>query len=401
MDHLSKKHQPGSTVVVAVACLTSIGVLLAFPNESNARLIAILLMIVVVIAEIIQYRRHTLTTDRLAQQESELKSALDKNHILNEQLHYTENLFIQLTPIWKRHIGTSRAQTAESVENLSARFSEIANDLQELMHTSRTHQGEGGMVKAIESDKQSLYSMFTDMKEILNTSNSMFSRINHLTGFVSDLDEMAMEVEKIAEQTNMLALNAAIEAARAGESGRGFAVVADEVRNLSSQSGETGEKIANKIADLIKEMNDYYKTAEENKNTESKTIGKEEQLIEQIISNLESRAATLEEDSTVLLTMNQRLAKQVEQTLVSLQFQDRVSQILEQVTNSMEQIEELISRRQEQRKTDAQPEVLDINALLSNMKVEYTTQEQHKNHTADEEAEDIQPAAAQGEVTFF
>ena len=401
MDHSSKKYQPRSTVVAAVACLTSIGVLLALPDESYARLIAILFMTVVVIAEIIQYRRHTLATEQLAQQASELNSVLDKNHILNEQIHYTENLFIQLTPIWKRHIETSRTQTAESVENLSVRFSEIANDLQELMQTSRTHQGEGGMVKAIESDKKSLYSMFTDMKEILNTSNSMFSKIDHLTGFVSELDEMAMEVEKIAEQTNMLALNAAIEAARAGESGRGFAVVADEVRNLSSQSGETGEKIANKISDLIKEMNDYYKTAEENKNTESKTIGKEEHLIEQIISNLESRAATLEEDSTVLLTMNQRLANQVEQTLVSLQFQDRVSQILEQVTNSMGQIEELISRRQEQRKTDAQPEVLDINALLSNMKVEYTTQEQHKNHTTDEKAEDTQPAAAQGEVTFF
>ena len=53
----------------------------------------------------------------------------------------------------------------------------------------------------------------------------MIDEVRQLSTHTHQLDAMAKEVRKVAEQINLLALNAAIEAARAGENGRGFAVV--------------------------------------------------------------------------------------------------------------------------------------------------------------------------------
>jgi methyl-accepting chemotaxis protein len=66
----------------------------------------------------------------------------------------------------------------------------------------------------------------------------------------SKVENMVLEITKIAKQTNLLALNASIEAARAGEFGKGFAVVASEVQKLASESN----RVAKEINDLVKEL---------------------------------------------------------------------------------------------------------------------------------------------------
>lgn len=66
----------------------------------------------------------------------------------------------------------------------------------------------------------------------------------------SKVENMVLEITKIAKQTNLLALNASIEAARAGEFGKGFAVVASEVQKLAGESN----RVAKEINDLVKEL---------------------------------------------------------------------------------------------------------------------------------------------------
>lgn len=57
------------------------------------------------------------------------------------------------------------------------------------------------------------------------------------------IDEMAEQILKITNQTNLLSINASIEAAHAGDAGKGFSIVADEIGTLAGDSSKTATEI--------------------------------------------------------------------------------------------------------------------------------------------------------------
>ena len=75
----------------------------------------------------------------------------------------------------------------------------------------------------------------------------------HVTGFAGAMDQVrrtSLDIERIAETTNILAFNAMIEARRAGEAGKTFAVVAGEVKSLAGETRRATEEISRTVATL-------------------------------------------------------------------------------------------------------------------------------------------------------
>lgn len=109
-----------------------------------------------------------------------------------------------------------------------------------------------------------------------NLTNQSAQKIREATDLIAD----------IAGQTNLLSLNASIEAARAGENGKGFAVVADEIRQLSEQSRQSAEKIAEIVNTLL-----------ENSNTSVHTMN-------DVAENIQTQNQKLVETGTMFKSLN-------------------------------------------------------------------------------------------------
>lgn len=322
---------------------------------------------------------------KAVQQQSEANSRVEDQH---------RQVWEQIVPVWQRHLSSSRELSEGAINELSARFSHLVTLIVDTRNVALTHQqtdnGEG-----FAHDKKMLTTFFNRLKDYDAATDKLFDKIESLQGFTNDLDQMALAVANIAEQTNMLALNAAIEAARAGDAGRGFAVVAQEVRELSSQSGGTGEQIAHKVSEVKAVMGNILESANKARDQEDETLDEGESYINEVIEHLENLARELITEGENLLRVNQQIQQQIEQVLVELQFQDRVSQILSQVLTSMDSLSVQLRQASEDHSM-----TIDVNGVLAQMKTNYTTVEEHRQHNPKDTQVDNESAAG-GSINFF
>lgn len=86
---------------------------------------------------------------------------------------------------------------------------------------------------------------------------NMTKGVKQCEELIDKIQQNTSELNNIQRRQNILALNASIEAARAGEMGRGFNVVAKQVGDLSIESRQLNEQIANnvtRISEIVHSM---------------------------------------------------------------------------------------------------------------------------------------------------
>ncbi len=309
-----------------------------------------------------------------------------QNEILQYQEYVLslESLCQQMLPILSRQIESSNMQTEQSINELSGGFSALASQLEEVISASQSKSnnlGDGqGIINLFKESENSLKTVIDSLESSLSLEDRLLSEVQGLSAQTSELNEMAGAVGQIADQINLLALNAAIEAARAGEHGRGFAVVADEVRKLASMSADTGQKMIEKVTNIVEAVNDTQKQAEESITHNRTVVDDGKTTIDSVFSRLQDTIETLQDDSSSLRSSSEDIRDQISNVLVSFQFQDRVSQILNKVLNDMNTMVENVNGSQSQRLDAKVLTPVNFEEQIAQMKNCYTTEEQHYMH---------------------
>tara|TARA_R110000851_G_scaffold3048_4_gene12337 strand:+ start:4732 stop:5919 length:1188 start_codon:yes stop_codon:yes gene_type:complete len=296
----------------------------------------------------------------------------------DEKFEKFSDLCQAILPLWQGQIDDVIAQSTEAVNALAMRFAQIVQALRETLQEvgalDSRNSGEG-IADVMSQSETQLNSLNSNFQLILSSKIELLSEVTQLQIFTDQLQSMATDVQGIADQTNLLALNAAIEAARAGENGRGFAVVASEVRSLSQRSSDTGKQMTGKV-DSICAAIDSAVDVTENQLEDEKIKSKEsQQLIHDVISRLELMINQFATSSGLLKDQGEHISDEINDVLVSLQFQDRVAQILEHTKGEIGRFALLLA-------DPTEIEKIDKTSWLAEMSLGYTTTEQRSLHAS-------------------
>jgi methyl-accepting chemotaxis protein len=301
-------------------------------------------------------------------------------------------LMSAVLPVWEKQLETIKTQTETAVNELVNSFVNMVGELDgagfgAVTDVSGHAQNErsASAITLLQLVKRELAPITDSFSRMIKSKDELLVCIRDLGSSVADMEEMAHEVGLIASQTNLLAINAAIEAARAGVHGRSFAVVAGEVRKLSMMSADMGKRIGARINQVSSSMQVVLETA-------SRASVKDNAILEvtgSVVLDVLQHVEAIDDNAENMLEKGKSIRANIEQLLISLQFQDRVSQILGAVSNDMEKMQNTVTHfGYEEMPT---PEEW-LDALAST----YTMEEERQHHRGA-----MAVVSSDDEVTFF
>jgi len=322
---------------------------------------------------------------RLESQLADIQSETQPNESLSESV---QKLASRHLPIWAHQVSDCINLTTQEMDELTQRFAGIVSNLSDI-GSSKVEADK----LSVEQIKNRLYSISTALTILVGIRQEAKKEIDELLAFTIKLESMAQDVRDIADQTNLLALNAAIESARVGELGRGFAVVADEVRSLANRSGKIAEAIINNVVQINDRFNRMEKKSQASVSIENDLIEAAGTHIQEVITQHNETHRQRDEAAAHLASLSSDISSNIETALVSMQFQDRVSQVLGHVRGNLTTLSQML---------DDLPG-LDVDSLLDKMAAEYTTTSEREIHRklTGVELKDTAQESDDGEVVFL
>lgn len=273
---------------------------------------------------------------------------------------------------WQLHLQSAQTQMRQGTDELLQGFVAILDQLDRISAAAPQPHAAQAQVNPLGECERELLGLLQGFGAFVESHQRMLATVLQLDTASAGLRGMAEDVALMARQTGLLSINAAIEAARAGPSGRGFAVVAGEVRRLSTASGDTGRRIGTEVEAFGAQVQRILDDTAQRSEADSQLLRQSHQTIESVLQRVKTSLALLAERADTLDASRLAVRGLVEQLMVSFQFQDRVSQIIEQVQQSLQRASERLSAAA----VDGRwPDDAEWEALLSQG---YTTAEQHQ-----------------------
>ena len=202
--------------------------------------------------------------------------------------------------------------------------------------------------EVVASFEETLSSIVQKILSLSQNAMSMVYAFDEVSKSMAEVERCISQVDKINGQTRMLSVNARIEAARAGDAGRTFTVISDEVRSLSTSTQKLAETMRTHVTAVRKGLHDSHEALRSVATVDLSDSILAKDKLDALVNMFVQRSIRLGAIADDATTDAQEISRQIFSAITTLQFQDRVSQRLEQVVDTLQVAGDAVTKLQEE-----------------------------------------------------
>jgi len=300
-----------------------------------------------------------------------------------------ERLLLIITPILSQHVMDSREHTEQEIISLTSRFGDMVGELQQIVDSADNtlDKQHYHLDTVIGTSRDLLQPVLDVLNRVHKVDHEVSGELQKLSGRMSGLSSTATELHRLSGQMNRLALSAEDEVYLAGEQGRG---VASDARQLAADFLQIDQRLNSEVGDMIAAVTATLNISENSVQLNDSALSQAETNIDRILSHLSQVLTHYRDDACALRNNAEQIRSEINNVLVALQFQDRVSQILTQVENNLLNLQKTIETIQQQG-SRRDSNMLRVDEAVEHIEENYKSVSSRPDHVQD----------SSDELTFF
>lgn len=291
------------------------------------------------------------------------------NHSVSE-LDHNVGIMIEL---WSEHIAQVVDHQSGKGDQIAIMLDAVVEDVKLVASYLDITRCVTRLVDLVHESRKTLNYLLDEQQGGADDKRQTIQDLDSSVQQINRVEEIVQVMHKLTFTTQLLASNAAVAAARAsGEEGRAFKVIAVRMAEFAQEISASAREISRVIGEF-KEIFD--RSLEKTRQQIQGDLARHEQHTERVNTVMENLVGSVENANKAgsqlagaLVTLESDVPSAVRNVMVSLQYQDRMKQILEHVAGSLHDVACRLDTG----------ESLDIESLLKQEMSSYTTQEERE-----------------------
>lgn len=311
-----------------------------------------------------------LTQQSVFVQQMPVVANFSADNVPVSDLDHNVGIMIEL---WSEHISQVVDHQAGEGDQIALRLDTVVEDVKLVSSDLDITRCVTRLVDLVHESRGTLNALLDEQQSGADEKRQTIQELDSAVQQINRVEEIVQVMHKLTFTTQLLASNAAVAAARAsGEEGRAFKVIAVRMAEFAQEISASAREISRVIGEFKtifdRSLDKTQQQMQNDLQLHDQHAQRVNAVMENLVSSVENANKAGSQLAGALVTLESDVASAVRNVMVSLQYQDRMKQILDHVSRSLRDVACRLETG----------ENLNIESLLKQEMSSYTTQEERE-----------------------